>query len=213
MDCERRHFSVSPCVWNADATEHVVPILGVNTTSNSTSTNGGNKDNGSKCLSGGATAGIVIGVVVLLIVVVGVWFFVIRPRQKKVAAKDDYTVDPPAYGAVETDGKGKVGMPELQGQNKFNHHEAEGDSVFVPGSSTTGKAELHAPRSGAAIPAVPELGTPREEMSEMLGTQVDEIPGSDVPEMMVESSRPSASVNEGTKEEKEALTLNRCDDA
>jgi hypothetical protein len=143
-----------------------VPILGVNTTSNSTSTNGGNKDNGSKSLSGGATARIVIGVV-LLIVVVGVRLFVIRPQQKKAAAKDDYTVDPPAYGAVETDGKGKVGMPELQGQNKFNHHEAEGDSVFVPGSSTTGKAELHAPRSGAAIPAVPELGTPREEMSDV----------------------------------------------
>jgi hypothetical protein len=47
----------------------------------------------------------------------------------------------------------------------------------------------------------------------MLGTQVDEIPRSDVPEMMAESSRPSASVNEGTEEEREALALNRCNDA
>ena len=75
------------------------------------------------------------------------------------------------------------------------------------------KAELHAPRSGVAIPAAPDLGRPRGEVSEMLGTQIYEIPENDVAEMMTENSRASASVSEGTEGERQALVPNCCDDA
>jgi hypothetical protein len=195
VDYERGNFSVSPCVWNEDATEHIVPILSKDATVSRNTTVNASSASSSKTLSGGAIAGIIIGILLgLTATPLAIWFFVIRPRRKAAAAaksENDYTANPPPYGAVEAGGKERNALPEMEAQG--------GDSVFSPNSSSLGKAELH---SGQR--PMPELATPREEI-ETDGNQIFEMQGSDVPEIgegAREFARPAlttaAEIEEGT---------------
>jgi hypothetical protein len=178
VDYERGNFSVSPCIWDPNLAEHVVPIFSTNKTSITGKVY-------HKGLSSGGLAGVIVGAIALLILsgIGGFWFFIIRPRKNGKSRPETPEEGPTEVGGIE---KFKIG--ELVGQHEFNHHEAEGDSTFNAANSTLGKAELDSTR------VIKELGSPVSMSSELMSTPVHELMspldgtvhemhGSDVPEM------------------------------
>ncbi|KUJ15996.1 acid protease [Mollisia scopiformis] len=176
VDYERGNFSVSPCVWDANFGEHIITIFSSNTTlSNGTSLGGTISVTG---FGGGAIAGAVIGSLICVALIAGgFWYFIIRPRASHNISQEE-DLDSRKEGAAEVGGTEKPIVGEVEGQNEFTHHEAEGDSAFNMEKSTFGKAELHSPGE------ISELRSPMSETSELMGTPIHEMPGSDVPEMM-----------------------------
>lgn len=91
-DYERNNFSIAQCTWSANMTEHIIPICTLNST-DCANANANKKKAGGGGLSSGAIAGIVVGAVALLaIIALLIWFFVLRPRKRKIAELENTEV-------------------------------------------------------------------------------------------------------------------------
>ena len=141
-DYERMNFSVAQCTWTSNMTEHIISICSINATDCAST----NHKTGGGGLSGGAIAGIVVGTVVgLAIIGLLVWFFVLRPRRRRVAELENteikaregvYEHDTPQDGAADGSAYKPVQAVELDPDQTHIGHEIGGTMIIG--------SELHA---------------------------------------------------------------------
>lgn len=163
VDYERSNFSVRQCYWDQEATENIVAILPVNTTSTGSSgptmsTNASLNTNYG--LSTGAKADIAVGSVMVFLLALGIAiFFVILPRYKK-GKEETIAVDGTSRDAEQVPKEPQ----ELYGQSAFSAQEIDG----------TAKAHLKLESDMGNAIVINELGA---------DVITYEMHGSDVPEL------------------------------
>lgn len=182
VDYERGNFSVHPRVWNASAESNIVTILPLGAKASTPNT-----DSSSHSLSGGAIAGIVIGVcVAILAVAVAILRFLVLPRRKKAAAESPQA-DVAAMTVPETTEVASPDPPRSSpaAPNNGSLRELQGDETTKATPEIEGSSPSKSPMSeleSAGTPPVAELATPVP-LSELLSNEIFEMPGSDVPEL------------------------------
>ncbi|KAL6874814.1 aspartic peptidase domain-containing protein [Trichoderma novae-zelandiae] len=182
VDYERGNFSVHPRVWNASAESNIVTILPLGARASVPNTGS------SHSLSGGAIAGIVIGVCIVIAAaaLAALRYLVVTRRTKKTTDSGEIEIaamsapDSTAVATTETP------KPEPSEAGPGGIRELEGDDSAKPTPEIEGRslATRRSPMSELESSATPvaELAAPAP-LSELLSSEIYEMPGSEVPEL------------------------------
>ncbi|UKZ50324.1 hypothetical protein TrVGV298_004582 [Trichoderma virens] len=179
VDYERGNFSLHPRVWNASAESNIVTILPLGAKASVPNTESNHS------LSGGAIAGIVIGVcIVIAAAAIAILRYLVISRRKK-AKTDSTEMETLAMTVPETTSTVSPEPPKSATLSPGTLRELEGDDSAKPTPEIEGStAARRSPMSELESSGTPmaELATPVP-LSELLSSEIFEMPGSDVPEL------------------------------